>query len=538
MALSPLSVKKLKVTIVTELTRQPCPTCSSSDAFSYNTEKMVGVCFSCGGSYPKSGVKYSEETLELYPLGELEGFTPSATTTKEAIGNYVSLRGIDKSTFEHYGVKTVVGSGGSPLSQTYVYPSGATKTRKFPKDFTATGKMDSLFGMNLFTAGTSKMVTITEGELDALSAFQMLGGLTSRYATPVVSLPSANPSKAFWEAVVPWLDSFEKIVLSVDADGPGDEVAQKINTLFPHKTYRVDHSIYKDANDFLVAGKASEYKSAWFNAARFTPDNLLHSQADLLSLFDDTPEHSFVPTGIIEFDNKALGLHRGHFTMFKAATGIGKTEVFRFLEWNFIKRGVTFATCHLEEIPLRSVLGLVSYDLKDNLTRKDLIEEKGKTEEVRASIKRLAETEHFYQFKLREGDGADELVQQVKMMATVYGCQFVMIEPIQDTITTSSESSKESELAQLAIRLSKVAAEYNIGVITIAHTNENGDAKYCKMLSQRASVVVDLHRDKDAEDAMDRNTTKLVITKNRPTSEEGFAGEMLFDLNTFTLAPL
>ena len=522
-----------------ELTRQPCPTCPSSDAFSYNTEKMVGVCFSCGSAYPKAGQKYSEETLSLYPLGDLEqsdDYTPAPQAPTQGV--FFGLRGISKETMEHYGVRTVMSPSGDPQSQTYVYPSGATKTRGFPKSFTAAGKMDSLFGMNLFTAGTSKMVTITEGELDALSAFQMLGGLTSRYATPVVSLPSASPSKAFFEAIIPWLDTFEKIILSVDTDSAGDAVAQKINNIFPHKTYRVDHSVYKDANEFLQANKAAEYKSAWFGAARFTPDNLLHSEADLLSLFDDTPEHSFVPTGIPEFDEKAMGLHRGHFTMFKAATGIGKTEVFRFLEWNFINRGVTFATCHLEEIPLRSVLGLVSYDLNDNVTRKDLIEEKGKTEEVRASIKRLAETEHFYQFKLREGDGADELVQQVKMMATVYGCQFVMIEPIQDTITTSSESSKESELAQLAIRLSKVAAEYNIGVITIAHTNENGDAKYCKMLSQRASVVVDLHRDKDADDPTDRNTTKLVITKNRPTSEEGFAGEMAFNLDTFTLTPL
>lgn len=524
---------------MTELSHQPCPhpDCGSSDAFAYNTEKCVGICYSCGSSYPKRGVKYSSEALEVYPLGDLaqeDNYAPPAASE----GSYVAMRGISADTMEFFDVKTVVSPSGEPKSQTYVYPSGATKTRLFPKDFRAAGKMDCLFGQNRFTAGTSKFVTITEGEVDCLSAWQALGGANSRYPNPVVSLPSANPSKAFWTEVIPWLDKFEKIILSVDADGPGDELAQKVNSIFPHKTYRVDHSVYKDANDFLQAGKAQEFKSAWFGASRFMPDNLLHSEADLLGLFDETPEHSFVPTGIPEFDNKAMGIHRGHFTVFKAATGVGKTEVFRFLEWNFINRGVTFATCHLEEIPLRSVLGLVSYDLNDNMTRKDAIEAKGRTEEVRESIKRLADTEHFYQFKLRENDGADELVQQIKTMATVYGCQFVMIEPIQDTITVASDTSKEAELAQLAIRLSKVAAEYNIGILTIAHTNENGDAKYCKMIVQRASVVVDLQRDKDAEDFEDRNTTKMIIQKNRPTSEEGFAGEMLFNPETFTLTPL
>lgn len=522
---------------MTELTHQPCPTCSSSDAFAYNTEKMVGVCYSCGSSYPKKGSKYSAETLALYPLGDLDSeddFTPPAPSQ----GSYVSLREISAETMEFFDVKTVVSPLGEPLSQTYVYPSGATKTRLFPKDFRAAGKMDSLFGQNRFTAGTSKMVTITEGELDAMSAFQMLGGNNSRYATPVVSLPSANPSKAFWENVIPWLDTFPKIVLSVDADGPGDEVAQKINALFPQKTYRVDHSIFKDANEFLQAGKAAEYKSAWFGASRFTPDNILHSSDDLLKLFDETADHSYVPTGIPEFDNKAMGLMQGHFTVFKAPTGIGKTELMRFLEFNFINRGVPFATYHLEETKLRSVLGLVSYDLKDNLTRKDLIEEKGKTEAVRASIKKIADTECFYQYFMKEGQGADDLITQIRIMKEVYGCKFVMFEPIQDTISVSSEGNKESELAELSVRLSKIAADLNVGIITIAHTNEDNEIKYCKMVGQRASVIVRLDRDKNAEDFEDRNTMRLVIEKNRPTSEEGFAGEMLFNVDTFTMAPL
>ena len=360
-------------------------------------------------------------------------------------------------------------------------------------------------------------------------------GRGSRYPTPVVSLPSANPSKAFWENVIPWLDSFDKIILSVDKDSAGDEVAQKINNIFPNKAYRVDHTLYKDANEFLQANKASEYKSAWYNAQRFMPDNVLHSANDLLELFDHTPEHTYIPTGIEAFDSKAMGLMQGHFTVFKAPTGIGKTELMRYLEWNFIKRGVTFATMHLEEVKLRSVLGLVSYDLKDNLTRKDLVEEKGKVLEVKESIKRLGDSENYYQYFMKDGQGSDELIAQIRMFKEAYDCKFVLFEPIQDVITVSSATEKENQLAELAVRLSKVAADLNVGIITIAHTNEDNDIKYCKMIGQRASVVVRLDRDKDAEDIIDKNTTQLIIEKNRPTSEEGRAGEMLFDTRTFTM---
>ena len=524
---------------MSEITRQPCPNCPSSDAFAYNSVKMVGVCYSCGSAYPKAGRKYDQEILDKYPL-EDKGFNSPVVVVEnppESLYKFVPMRGITQDVMEHYNVKTLCTREGVPIQQEYIYPSGSKKTRRLPKSFTAVGKMDELFGMNLFVAGTSKMVTITEGELDAMSAWQMIGR-GSRYPTPIVSLPSANPSKAFWENVIPWLDSFEKIVLSVDKDGAGDEVAQKINNIFPNKVYRVDHTLYKDANEFLQANKASEYKSAWYNAQRFMPDNILHSADDLLELFDDTPDHSYVPTGIPEFDKKAMGLMQGHFTVFKAPTGIGKTELMRYLEWNFLQRGVTFATMHLEETKLRSVLGLVSYDLKDNLTRKDLVEEKGKTDEVRASIQRLGDSENYYQYFMKDGQGADELISQIRMFKEAYGCDYVMFEPVQDVISVGSEQNKEGLLAELAVRLSKVAADLNVGIITIAHTNEDNEVKYCKMLGQRASVIIRLDRDKEAEDFMDRNTTRLIIEKNRPTSEEGHAGDMLFNTSTFTMEAL
>ena len=533
---------------MSELSHQPCPNCDSSDAFSYNTEKGVGFCYSCASSYPKKGKKYDEETLERYPLASsITVATPKETfdspiAVREAPpafnnSRYVASRGITAETMEFFGVRTL--QQGDSVLQEYIYPSGGKKIRTLPKTFRAYQlKTDEFFGADKFTAGTSKYVTITEGELDALSVWQMLGGTNSRYPNPVVSLPSATPSGKLWKNNMDWLNSFEKIILSVDTDGPGNEIAQKINNLFPNKVYRVDHSVYKDANEFLQAGKGNEYKSAWFNAGRYTPDNILHSEADLLRLFDETPDHTYVPTGIHDFDAKAMGLMQGHFTVFKAPTGIGKTELMRYLESNFLKRGVPFATWHLEETKLRSILGLVSYDLGVNVTRKDLIEESGMTDEVRESIKRLANTGNFYQYFLKDGQGADDLIAQIRLMKEAYGCKFVMFEPIQDVITVASDSNKEAELAELSVRLSKVAADLNVGIITIAHTNEEGEVKYCRMVGQRASVIVRLDRDKDAEDHMDRNTTRLVIEKNRPTSEEGPAGEMLFDIKSFTMSEL
>jgi replicative DNA helicase len=351
----------------------------------------------------------------------------------------------------------------------------------------------------------------------------------------VVSLPSATPSKQIWENCKNYLDSFQKIVLSVDNDEAGNSIADRISKLFPNKVYRVAHGKYKDANDFLTNRSMVEFKQAWYNAKKYTPDNVLNTTDQFLKLYDETPELQYVPTGINELDAKILGLMQGHFTVIKAPTGIGKTEIMRYLEYNMIQRGVRIATWHLEETKLRSVLGLVSYELNDNMTRRDLIEQKDADGLVRGAIRSLTETENYYQFFLEDGQGADDLCDQIRFFSQACDCKFVFFEPIQDVVTGSSEESKEQQLADLSVRLSKMAADLNVGIVTIAHTNENGDPKYCKMIGQRASVIIDLNRDKDAETVEEKNTTYIKVEKNRPCSQEGPAGKMKFNYDTFTL---
>jgi twinkle protein len=518
-----------------EHAHQECPyeTCGSSDAFSYNDEGY-GKCHACNQGYPSSR-KTFDWAEEKYPTkGDNKmAFTPKAVVpfNEESTGSgeYITMRGIQSRTMEDYDVLTYGDR------QEYVYPSGGIKVRNLKeKGFYAKSgfKGDELFGMNLFTAGSSKMVTITEGELDALSVAQILKG---SYTNPVVSLPSATPSKKLWENCKEWLDSFQKIVLSVDTDDAGNALADKIAKLFPNKVYRVNHHPYKDANDFLKNGKGAEFKSAWWAASKYTPENVMNTTEDFLSLYQDAPEHEYVPTGIQALDDKILGLMQGHFTVIKAPTGIGKTEVMRYLEYNMISQGVPIAAMHVEETKLRSLLGLVSYECNDNLTRRDLIEEKGANDQVIAAIQKLTKDELYYQFFMGDGQGAEELCDQIRYFSQACGCKFVFFEPIQDVVVGSSEEGKEAMLADLAIRLSKLAAELNVGIVTIAHTNDNGDPKYCKMIGQRASVVIDLSREKEADSLEERNTTHIRVEKNRPCSEEGMAGTMRFNLDTFTL---
>ena len=520
---------------MSEIIHQPCPyvACESSDAFDYNSVKKVGHCKSCERGYPSKEAMFSW-AKDKYPVEERNNMNNVVDYTPKNIEDsgtwkYEPIRGINASTMQDFNVRTYKDR------QEYIYPSGGIKVRKLSEKVFYTKdnfRGDELFGMNMFTAGSSKMVTVTEGELDALSVAQML---KSGYTTPVVSLPSATPSRKLWENCKEWLDSFEKIVLSVDNDDAGNAVADRMAKLFPNKVYRVPHDKYKDANEFLQDNATQEFKSSWWNAKKYTPENILNTTDQFLSLYHDTPEHQYVPTGIEALDEKILGLMQGHFTVIKAQTGIGKTEVMRYLEYNFLKRSIPIAVWHLEETKLRTLLGLVSYELKDNVTRRDLIDDKGVEDKVVQAIENITKDELLYQFYLGDGQGSEELIDQIRFFSQACGCKFVFFEPIQDVVAGRSESTKEELLADLSIRLSKLSAELNVGIVTIAHTNEDGDPKYCKMIGQRASVIIDLQRDKEADNVEDRNTTYLSVQKNRPCSEEGRAGKMRFNMETFTL---
>lgn len=505
-----------------EKSHMPCPFCPSSDGFSYSTETGLFRCFVCEAS-PKTerGLCFDGNTLtEFKDQQEQE-----VGITLEPY--YRHYRSIPEKIYEKFGVYFT--KLGDKESMHYTYPN-ATKTRQLPKYFTASGTLDNFFGQDDYTGG--RIITITEGELDRLSVITMMGDW------PCVSVPGANPSKPFWTNARTYLANFEKIVLSIDNDEAGDALVDKFFKLFPGKVYRVNHGKYKDANEFLEAGDGQDYKTAWFSAQKVKPDNINTTAEDFLKVYDETPNYEYFKTGIAGLDEKMLGIHKGAFTMVLAPTGIGKTEFFRYLEYQCFKNSdYSFAFCHGEETELRSLLGLSSYELQTSVIRKDLVEQKGLETEVRKSLQTFGESERLYQFKIPLDADVDDIIDEIRFLATAMGVDFFFIEPIQDFISGDT-STKENKLTDLANKMKRMCPELNIGIIIIAHANEDGDAKYCKSLTQSAAFEIVLHRDADSDDVEEKNKTYVSVgRKNRTGGGSGPCGTLTFSLDSYTLTP-
>lgn len=523
---------------MTETAHLKCPyvECGSSDGFSFNSEGF-GKCHSCNRGYPSRENTF-DWAAEEYPT---KGFTPKQiieelpmfdSTTVKSPGRFVASRGITERTMEFYGVKTYEDR------QEYPYPSGGIKVRKLPKEFFAKNgfKGHELFGMNLFPAGCSKMVTVTEGELDAMSAFQMLSD--GQYKNPVVSLPSATPSGKLWERCRAWLDSFEQIILSVDNDEPGRAVAETMFDLFPGKVYTMSHGTFKDANDFLQAGKGREFKSAWWSKKKYSPEGFTSGSEDWLKAVREETPYEYTPTPVGALNKVMRGWIKGGITVVKAPPGVGKTSLFRYVQHDLVtKHGKVVANLAMEEMKSTTARGMATYEMEVNVNTEEDQKNNGiEDQDFEDALLRVVADDRFVSFDIDPHDPLESTLKQCKHAITIYGADYIFIDHLQRLAYLSGVDGATSALTELGVKLVELSKRRNVGIICISHVNNDGHTKYAKSVEEEAIVLLELQRDKLAEDQDEKNTTHLTVTKNRPFATTGPAGMLRYDVDTTMVA--
>lgn len=551
---------------MTEISHQSCPSdeCHGSDCYSWNTEKMMGKCFSCdlhtftynGKLYGKSGKRgkaqllgdYEEMETDVFDLDDTKPKVKQGTGGGE--GEVRPIRGIVKSVLDLYNVKTydnvpwsarVAGQQENGTSEEirFPYPSGANKLRRLSLEkshkahFSVSGgSVNELFGMDLFPAGSSKRLTITEGEFDALAAYQMLAG--GGYTNPVVALPTATPSGKLWEKCGSWVGSFDKIILSLDSDGKADEVAEVLFDLFPDKVYVMNHGKHKDANDFLIGGDATAYKNSWWSAKKYSPAGFTASKEDWIHAIDNEEPYTYVETPIEGYNKKGRGLVKGGLTIIKAPPGTGKSSLMRMLQHDLVmKHGVSVAALMMEEVKSTTGRAMATYELGKNVMTKEDAEANNVPEsEVKDALIKVVGDEKFISFDINPQDPIEDCLKQCKYAVSVYNAEYIFIDHLQRLAYLSGTEGATAALTELGVKLTEFAKRKNVGIICISHVNSDGRTKYASSIEEEAIVVMELVRDKESEDEQEKNSTYVVITKNRPYALTGEAGCVSYDGET------
>ena len=180
-------------------THQPCPLCDSEHACSINDDGTA-KCFKCdcwmddydnpqrvteGGNTwtpPQSQVR--QPPVEKITNIKTHSSKDKELDIKKCSFNPLKERGLNLNTAKFYGVKSLLDSEGNSLQHWYPYYKDneivSYKIRKVKtKDFRWLHLKESdnknFFGQQLLSRNNRKILTITEGECDAMAIYQMLG---------------------------------------------------------------------------------------------------------------------------------------------------------------------------------------------------------------------------------------------------------------------------------------------------------------------------------------------------------------------------
>jgi twinkle protein len=391
-----------------------------------------------------------------------------------------------------------------------------------------------LFGQDKFPAGSAKAITITEGELDALSAFQMLG---SKW--PVVSVRSSSSAKKDCSDQFDYLNSFETIYLCFDNDEAGQNAIKAVAGLFDfNKVRHVRLTVRKDANEFLEAGEEEKFVRIWWNSKRFLPDEIISSYSEI----DDIIENDKIEIGVSypwpRLQEMTYGMRGGEFILLAAQEGVGKTEFLRALEYHVLKETpaeVNIGIIHLEETKGRAIKGLIGYELKSPVHLPDSMVNK---EDMKAAYRVLTKGDNRVHYYSHFGsDDISVILGMVQFLLGPCGCKFLFLDHISMVVSGIDTDDERKSLDFISTRLKMLAESYNATVVCVSHVNDEGKTRGSRNISKVADLHIYLSRDLEALDENERNRTTVTVRKNRFGAKTGPAGRLVFDIGTFLLTP-
>jgi twinkle protein len=484
----------------------PCPSCTSSDAYSIYADGH-GHCFSCGYHYiPDRGESKDAHSFE-----------------------YLPLRGITAETFRKFAVKTKIDNTGKPIALGFKYPSGNIKVRTLSeKHFYWEGEHKAeLFARNLYNSGSHRDAIITEGELDALSLYQVL-------RVPVVSVQSSASAVRDCVADHEWLSGFDRIYIAFDNDTAGKEATRNVAKLFDYnKVYSFRFTNRKDANEYLQAGDTDTLHNIFQNARRYVPETIVSTLQEFKDILRNIP-HGGTPYPFRTLNDFTYGIRTGETVLITAQEGVGKTEIMHAIEHKLLKEtdhGV--GAIYLEEPKQRHLQALAGLELRLPVHLPDC---NCTQDQVIAALEGLVgKDERLHVYSHFGSDDPVVLLDTIRFLVSARSCRYILLDHITMAVSGLAGEDERRALDLFSTRLEMMVKELDFACILVSHVNDMGQTRGSRYISKIADIRIDATRDLSNPEFTIRNTVYLTVSKNRFSGKTGPAGRLIFDPETFTL---
>lgn len=514
---------------------ESCPECGSSDALAIY-DNGGRHCFASGCDYHVFGDGETPMTTQELPKAK--------PLNMGGVVAAIPQRRLSQETCSRFGVTVEYSSTGEIQKHYYPYYNGesgevcAAKVRDVKtKGFHATGDMSGAGFFGQQQCSGNKYITITEGELDALSVYEMFN---KQY--DVVSLRSgaSNAAKEIKEQLE-WLESYENIVICFDNDKAGDAALEQVKDLFSPNKLRICKLPVKDASDMLMANRVKDFTQAWWNAKVYRPDGIVAGTETWDTLVEKRQVKS------IPYPWEGLNhITRGHrpyeLVTITSGSGMGKSQFIREIEYDLLRRCEgNIGVLALEEDLARTSLGIMSVAANRPLH----LEEDTPVDQLRPFWEATLGTGRYYLFDHWGSTSADNLLARVRYMAKALDCRYVVLDHLSIVVSSQESGDERKAIDEIMTKLRTLVAETGIGLFLVSHLRRSqgkahedgaqislGELRGSQAIAQLSDIVIGMERDQQNANEDIRNTTTVRVLKNRYTGETGPACYLQYDRST------
>jgi 5S rRNA maturation endonuclease (ribonuclease M5) len=560
-----------------------CPRCARNGRDrSQNNLKVYGgdngaFCWSCNFTIPsaehREAMGWDETEDEEEYVSTREKITAEQN---EQIKSYTGTdgkgyRGIRKDINTFFGVRYEYDQAtGEPIKQ-YVPTTidgelCGYRVRAFPKDFSQSvgqvGKEVDFVGEFRFKSHTRTLL-ILGGEIKMLAAYQMLVDDQKNrdkmnfetVATVCGTLGEAGTARQA-QSRYEFCSQFAKIIVAMDSDEAGEEAAEKLAKVLPRGRVFIMKMRYKDADTYIAKGKEKEFVQDYWNAKPWSPAGLytadqLYDAALAHVSMERLPMPSFLPTL-----NRMLGggiPKGGCIVLIAAASSIGKTTVLNqcLVEW-IMNDNERFGVVSLEATAGDYAANLISYYTKTRYmgieSRDERINMMSSEATREAAAELFTREDGSPRFVLCDDRGEKLNIMQSKIeeMVKAMGCTAILVDVTSDLLSGLTIAEQEMHMDWQK----KLTKETGVTLINVVHIRKAASGQKegsrgaavsdesimgTSTLYKSASIIIGLQRDKMAVEDFVRNTTEVMLLKNRANADTGPAGKLYYDKATHRL---
>lgn len=417
---------------------------------------------------------------------------PKCSTPKSAVRQYLTSRGLSDETLAAYRI----GERGDEIVFPFLRDGDLVmaKTRKAADGVaprpTEANCEPCLFGWQAIPPHAREII-ITEGEIDALSVFEM--------GFPCLSLPygGGGGNKQQWiEHEYDRLAVYDQIYLCLDNDATGQQAIDEIVKRLGRERIRVVRisAPYKDANDLLTKAKftKADFAQLLLRADRLDPTELRRA-ADYADQV--LGESSLVDLPGIDLPwPKTHGLFRmryGETVVLAGYNGQGKTELAGHLTLAAMAQGERCCVASYEFLPHRWLRRLL---------RQAAAVENPSDEALRQRIDWTQD--RLWLVDAKGHERATKTIDVFRYAAKRYGVKFFVIDNLSKCGIADDDYQGQKDFVD---RLSEMAREMDVIVLLVMHMAKGDESRPGGKMQARGSGQIT-----DLVDSL------LIIWRNKP----------------------